>query len=90
MLTRLVGQPADLGAWPTLRAATDPDVEGGEYFGPSWPGEWRGAPVRVGTSATALDLDDARWLWEESARLTGVRYDALSTSANPPTEGVAP
>lgn len=80
-ITKLVGQPAGLGAWPTLRAATDPDVDGGEYFGPSWPGGWRGAPVRVVTSTAALDLDDARWLWDESARLTGVRFEALEIPA---------
>ena len=80
-ITALVSQPATLGSWPTLRAAVDPEVDGGEYFGPSWPGQWRGAPVRVGTSAAAQSLDDARWLWEASARLTGVRYDALTTSA---------
>jgi NAD(P)-dependent dehydrogenase (short-subunit alcohol dehydrogenase family) len=86
-ITKLVGQSAALGAWPTLRAATDPDVEGGEYFGPSWPGQWRGAPVQVDTSPAAQSLDDARWLWEESVRLTGVRYDVLENSTVPPTEG---
>ena len=83
-ITALVSQPAAVGAWPTLRAATDPDVEGGEYFGPSWPGQWRGAPVQVDTSPAAQSLDDADWLWEESERLTGVRYEPLES---PPTEG---
>jgi len=78
-LTSLVSQPAEVGAWPTLRAATDPDVDGGEYFGPSWPGQWRGAPVQVGTSAAALSLEDAGWLWDESERLTGVRYEPLDS-----------
>jgi len=78
-ITALVSQPAAVGAWPTLRAATDPDVDGGEYFGPSWPGQWRGAPVRVDTSAAAQSLDDAGWLWDESERLTGVRYEPLES-----------
>lgn len=86
-ITKLIGQPAAVGAWPTLRAATDPDVDGGEYFGPSWPGEWRGAPVRVSTSTAALDLDDARWLWEESARLTDVPFAELLPNGTLPAHG---
>ena len=39
LLTRIVGQPAARGALPVLRAATDPDVQGGEYYGPGGPGE---------------------------------------------------
>jgi NAD(P)-dependent dehydrogenase (short-subunit alcohol dehydrogenase family) len=31
----LVSQNAAMGALPTLRAATDPNVEGGQYYGPS-------------------------------------------------------
>ena len=37
-------QPADMGALPTLRAATDPGVLGGQYFGPDGFGEQRGYP----------------------------------------------
>lgn len=47
-LTGLVGpvitQPAAMGALPMLRAATDPQVEGGEFYGPRW--RVRGYPVR--------------------------------------------
>jgi len=70
-------QSAERGAWPVLRAATAPDVVGGEYYGPSGAGERSGAPVRVGTSARAQDTDMARWLWEEAVRLTGVGYAEL-------------
>ena len=35
-----------MGALPTLRAATDPAVVGGEYFGPDGLGEQRGHPRR--------------------------------------------
>ena len=37
-------QGADMGALPTLRAATDPGVIGGQYFGPDGFGEQRGYP----------------------------------------------
>lgn len=73
----LVTQSAAMGALPTLRAATDPDVVGDDYFGPDGLGEQQGHPVRVGRSARAQDLAMAHWLWGRSEELTGVRYDAL-------------
>ena len=33
-----------MGALPTLRAATDPGVIGGQYYGPDGFGEQRGYP----------------------------------------------
>ena len=35
---------ADRGALPQLRAATDSDAKGGEFYGPRWVNS--GAPVR--------------------------------------------
>ena len=74
----LVAQSERAGAWPLLHAATMPDVQGGEYFGPDGPGELRGHPARVGRSAAARDDALARGLWERSEELTGVRYAALA------------
>lgn len=73
----LVTQSAAMGALPTLRAATDPDVVGNDYFGPDGLGEQQGHPVRVGRSRRARDEQVAHWLWATSEELTGVRYDAL-------------
>jgi NAD(P)-dependent dehydrogenase (short-subunit alcohol dehydrogenase family) len=75
---RVMAQPASHGAWPTLRAATDPGAIGGDYFGPGGFAEQRGHPVLVGMSSAALAADDARWLWERSVELTGLRYEELS------------
>ncbi|HLY34761.1 MAG TPA: oxidoreductase [Jatrophihabitantaceae bacterium] len=66
-------QPARVGALTTLYAATV-DIPGGTYIGPSWPGEMRGYPRRVGSSRRARDADVARGLWDLSERLTGVSY----------------
>ncbi|HEX5401255.1 MAG TPA: oxidoreductase [Pseudonocardiaceae bacterium] len=62
------------GALPTLRAATDPDARGGEYYGPGRWFEATGAPVRVESTAVSHDETAQRRLWELSERLTGVRY----------------
>jgi NAD(P)-dependent dehydrogenase (short-subunit alcohol dehydrogenase family) len=61
------------GALPTLRAATDPDVRGGDYYGPHGFQEMRGYPVRVGTTEAAKSTEDAARLWKVSEELTGVR-----------------
>jgi NAD(P)-dependent dehydrogenase (short-subunit alcohol dehydrogenase family) len=69
----LAMRPAQ-GALPTLRAATAPDVRGGDYYGPHGFREMRGYPVRVGTTDAAKNADDAARLWRVSEELTGVHY----------------
>ena len=77
VVSRVIGQSARDGALPTLRAATDPAVRGGEVFGPDGLLELRGAPKRVAVSSRARDRAVAERLWEVSEEKTGVRYPAL-------------
>ena len=74
LLSRLVLSSAEDGCRPTLRAATDPQAEGGDYFGPSGIGEVRGRPTRVEATAAARREADAARLWEASESLTGVSF----------------
>jgi NAD(P)-dependent dehydrogenase (short-subunit alcohol dehydrogenase family) len=67
-------QPPDMGALPTLRAATDPGAQGGQYYGPDGIGETRGAPKVVASSAQSHNEDIQRRLWTMSEELTGVTY----------------
>ena len=67
-------QGADMGALPTLRAATDPDVLGGQYFGPDGFGQVRGYPKVVSSSDQSHDESLQRRLWEVSEKLTAVVY----------------
>ena len=67
-------QGADMGALPTLRAATDPGVLGGQYYGPDGFGEQRGYPKVVASSDKSHDVDVQRRLWAVSEELTGVVY----------------
>ena len=62
------------GALPTLRAATAPEVKGGEYYGPHGFREMRGYPVKVGTSDDARNEEDAARLWQVSEEMTAVSY----------------
>ncbi len=74
-VSHLVSQSAQAGSWPILRAATDPGLAGGEYVGPTGPGQVRGRPGLVGTSRVARDEQLADDLWEASERATGVTFD---------------
>jgi NAD(P)-dependent dehydrogenase (short-subunit alcohol dehydrogenase family) len=67
-------QPADMGALPTLRAATDAAAQGGQYYGPDGLGETRGNPKVVASSAQSHNEDIQRRLWTMSEELTGVKY----------------
>ncbi len=78
---RILAQSAERGALPTLYAATAPGVQGGEYYGPDGPGEFRGHPQRVEAIRPAYDEDNGRLLWEASEELTGVRF--LSATPRP-------
>src|SRR5215212_6524990 len=73
-LWRPVTQPADKGALPTLRAATDPDAQGGQYYGPDGIGEIKGDPKVVSSNAKSHNEDMQRRLWTVSEQLTGVTY----------------
>ena len=65
------------GALPTLRAATDGDVQGGDYFGPGGFMEMRGYPKRVKSNSASQDQAVAARLWDVSEELSGVRFDRL-------------
>jgi NAD(P)-dependent dehydrogenase (short-subunit alcohol dehydrogenase family) len=74
LLGRFLFQSAAMGALPTLRAATDPGVLGGEYYGPDGFQEARGYPKLVRSSAQSHDAELQRRLWTVSEELTGVSF----------------
>lgn len=63
------------GALPTLRAATDNNVQNGDYYGPDGIQGWRGYPVKVDTNKLAKDKAIAERLWEVSEDLTGIKFN---------------
>jgi len=73
-LAGLVTNSPEMGALATLRAATDPTVQGGQYYGPEGFRELRGYPKLVESSAQSHDIDIQRRLWAVSEELTGVTY----------------
>ena len=65
---------SELGALATLRAATDPAVQGGQYWGPDGFRELRGYPVLVTSNKQSHDVATQQRLWQVSEELTGVSY----------------
>ena len=100
-----ITQSKEYGAWSPVRALVDPDIEGGEYWGPA--SITRGAPRRQTPSKTSLDaarrgarLGGLRAADRHPlavrrrprARCGGARHDLAGTGRRPPRRGtrVAP
>ncbi len=82
LLAPLITQKAEMGALPTLRAATDPTVIGGQYYGPGGRGEVRGYPKLVTSSTESHDQITQQRLWAVSEELTGVTFPLPAHSPN--------
>ncbi len=70
----LISQSATDGARPTLYAALNTELVGGEYIGPNGLGEMKGEPTKVDSNKASKDLVVAKKLWEVSEELTGVSF----------------
>ncbi len=73
-LFKWMAQDQSMGALPQIRAAVDPTVKGGQYYGPGGKKERKGYPVVVPSNKASHNSEDAKKLWEESERLTGVKF----------------
>ena len=74
VVTPLFSQNAAMGALPVLRAATDPGVVGGQYYGPGGFLGLRGYPKLAASSRRSHDAAVQRRLWAVSEDLTGVTF----------------
>ncbi len=73
LVSPLLFSPTDKAALPILRAALDPKVSGGEYFGPDGFREYRGSPVLVGSSPESKNDPSQKRLWKLSEELTKIK-----------------
>ena len=78
LLTPLVarlamGSPA-AAAWPSLYAATSPDVHSGQFIGPAGRDQTSGTPKPVRLPKGADDPAEGAYLWQESEQLTGITF----------------
>jgi NAD(P)-dependent dehydrogenase (short-subunit alcohol dehydrogenase family) len=71
----VIAQNDEMGALPTLYAATEPGLPGGTYAGPDGFTEQRGHPHVVSPNRAARDEGVARRLWEVSEEMTNVHFE---------------
>jgi NAD(P)-dependent dehydrogenase (short-subunit alcohol dehydrogenase family) len=69
-----LSQSADEGARSVLRAATCPDLIGGELIAPGGFLGMRGWPVVKTVEESGMDAVTAKRLWAASEELTGIRF----------------
>jgi NAD(P)-dependent dehydrogenase (short-subunit alcohol dehydrogenase family) len=67
-----VTQSKEDGAWSPVRALVDPNIDGGEYWGPA--SITRGEPRRQTASKTSLDPTVGARVWADCERLTGIQW----------------
>ena len=65
---------AAIGALPSLLAATDPSVKGGDYYGPEHFFGLRGYPDHAPKPPQSKDARVAAELWRLSEEMTGVTF----------------
>jgi NAD(P)-dependent dehydrogenase (short-subunit alcohol dehydrogenase family) len=71
---KVLAQSPQMGALPTLFAATMPGLPGNSYVGPGGFGEMKGHPKLVDRSESAKDPAQAALLWQVSEDLTTGRF----------------
>ncbi|MFJ5687522.1 SDR family NAD(P)-dependent oxidoreductase [Streptomyces sp. NPDC093099] len=74
LIVPLVAQGPDMGALPSLRAATDPGATGGQFYGPDGLFTMRGHPKAAKSHTKSYDRATQHRLWTVSEELTGVTY----------------
>jgi NAD(P)-dependent dehydrogenase (short-subunit alcohol dehydrogenase family) len=74
-LQALGTQGKDRGAWPVVRAVTDPDARGGDYWGPRYL--TRGVPTRQRPTATSSDPRVGARVWSRLEEFSGVGFDVV-------------
>lgn len=72
-LMGVMAQDATRGALPQIRAAVDPEVKGGQYYGPHKG--MKGDPVLVESNGSSHDTESAKKLWEVSENITGISFN---------------
>ncbi|MFF0719876.1 SDR family NAD(P)-dependent oxidoreductase [Micromonospora sp. NPDC003816] len=87
-LAPLITQSPAMGALPTLRAATDPAVLGGQYYGPGGRNEVMGHPRLVTSSPKSYEVAVQKRLWAVSEDLTGVTFPAVEPPQKSPIVGL--
>lgn len=71
---KLFAQNLNMGILPQLRAATDPEVASGDYYGPAGFMSMRGYPEKEAPNPKVNDTEKSERFWKLSEDLTGVEF----------------
>lgn len=71
-LFSFVAQGKQQGAWPTVRAALDPDAQSGQFFGPNRT--LTGEPIVMAPVASSASPEFGARFWALAEESTGVRF----------------
>ncbi|MFN7250003.1 MAG: oxidoreductase [Anaerobacillus sp.] len=74
-LLKWLFQSVEMGVLPTIYAATEASLSGGEYIGPDGRGNRTGNPALETPAASVYNRETMEKLWDVSETLTGVVYD---------------
>jgi len=72
---RLLMGSAEGAAWPTLYAATSPDVTSGQFIGPAGRDQTADTPKPAKLPKGADNPEEGAQLWATSERLTGITFN---------------
>jgi NAD(P)-dependent dehydrogenase (short-subunit alcohol dehydrogenase family) len=80
-LAAIAAQGKDHGAWPIVRAATDPGARGGEFYGPER--NVAGRPVRIQPVAASASEQFGQEFWRQAEAATGITFHPGQASGEP-------
>jgi NAD(P)-dependent dehydrogenase (short-subunit alcohol dehydrogenase family) len=72
-LSAVISQGKDRGAWPVVRAATDPAARSGEFYGPHR--SVAGRPVLVEPVASSASEEFGIEFWRQAEAATGIAFE---------------
>lgn len=74
LIMPIITQPADKGALPILYAATSPDAEPGNFYGPHGKREHKGYPTEAFVPEAAKNESDREKLWDLSEKMANKKF----------------
>jgi NAD(P)-dependent dehydrogenase (short-subunit alcohol dehydrogenase family) len=73
VLSAVISQGKDRGAWPVVRAAIDPHAKGGEFYGPKR--SVAGKPVLLEPVASSASEEFGAEFWRQAEAATGITFE---------------
>lgn len=74
IMSNVIAQTAEKGAWPEVMCATEENVETGKLYGPTKRGETVGPVDECDLAPHALDVEAGAKLWAISEEKTGIKW----------------